>query len=196
VNDDWSEQRRRLIEDTKIRRLTLELPEDVYERARALQEGTGRSEQQTLLSIFLNGLAYLEGQAVVDRLQRGDVPEAVAEELSKTLTQFMEASSAYAAMRFKAFRLSQDNEALEMREAGLRAENAFLRRRLDLFREDEERLKEALAAQEAELAQLRQRLAESPSSPETERGQAAPRPKGLRTLFGRWRHGASPSDQH
>ncbi len=190
MHDEWSEQRQRLIDSVNTTEVTLTVPAELHDHVREWAERHHVTLQDAFLAVIMNGLAYLEGKATLERLERADVPQAVLDELQKTLRQFMDASSAYASMRFKAYRLSQDNQALEMRESGLRAENAFLRRRLEIFREEEARLRQSLAVVERELAALK---AAVPSpDPQVEPDRHGPAPAGrLRRFLNGLRHGAS-----
>jgi len=174
VTSDWQRERKSLQDGLAERAVSFEMLEETYQRAMELARENGWSEAEAPLIIFANGLAYLTAQEEVGRLDRSDLPDKVLEELNKTVRQLMQESSRYASMKFKAYRMSQDNEALEMRESALRAENAMLHSRIETFREDEERLKARIRELAAELDALRgEHEAASPNGADARR-RAAP----------------------
>jgi hypothetical protein len=159
MRDDWEQERERLQEGVSARAVQLELLEETYQAALSLAEDNGWSETDALRAIFVNGLAFLAGEASLSRIQRSDLPQDALEDLNRVVRQLLEESSRYASLKFKAYRMSQDNETLSMRESGLRGELELAKHRLTLFRQDEEILKQRLSALEAENATLRRRLA-------------------------------------
>ncbi len=141
--------------------------EETYQDVLTLTRENGWPENEALLIVLANGLAYLRGRQQIAELARNGVNEQVVEELNKTVRQLMQESSRYAVLKFKAFRMSQDNEALEMHESALNAENLMLRNRLEESREDEERLKTRIADLEEQLEVLLLQLQPSPEAPAT-----------------------------
>lgn len=170
MSNDWERERNRLQEGVSARAVQLEVLEEAYQSAMSLAEGNGWSEADTLRIIFDSGLAFLTGEASVSKVQRADVPQQVLDDLNRVLRQLLEESSRYASLKFKAYRMSQDNEALAMREAGLWGELELAKHRLALFQRDEETLKQRLADLERENAALRQRVATIEPAPSQEGG--------------------------
>jgi hypothetical protein len=159
MGDDWERERNSLQEGVSRKTVQLEILEETYRQIMSLAESNGWSEADALRIVFDSGLAFLTGEASVSRIQRSDLPQEVLDDLNRTVRQLLEESSRYASLKFKAYRMSQDNEALSMREAGLRGELELAKHRLSLFRRDEEALKQRLAALEHENTALRQRVA-------------------------------------
>lgn len=180
TSDDWELERRSLQEGVSARAVQLEVLEEAYRSALWLAEANGWSEADALRIVFDSGLAFLTGEASVSKIQRSDLPQQVLDDLNRVLRQLQEESSRYASLKFKAYRMSQDNETLTMRESGLRGELELAKHRLALFRRDEEGLKQRLTALEAENATLRQRLASVEGEPT---GEATPRRWGWVARF-------------
>jgi hypothetical protein len=159
MSDDWEHERKRLQEGVSVRTAQLEILEETYQSAMSLAESNGWSEAEALRIVFANGLAFLAAEASLSKIQRSDMPQEALEDLNRVVRQLLEESSRYASLKFKAYRMSQDNQVLSMREAGLRGELELAKHRLTLFRQDEEALKQRLSALEQENTVLRQRLA-------------------------------------
>ena len=159
MTDDWEDERKRLQEGVSVREVQLEILEETYQSAMSLAESNGWSEAHALRTIFASGLAFLDGEASLAKIERSDLPQEALEDLNRVVRQLLEESSRYASLKFKAYRMSQDNQALSMREAALQGELELAKHRLMLFRQDEEALKQRLSALEQENAVLRQRLA-------------------------------------
>jgi hypothetical protein len=159
MGDDWERERKSLQEGVSARAVQLEVLEEAYQSAMSLAEANGWSEADALRIVFANGLAFLIAEASLSKIQRSDVPEEVLEDLNRVVRQLLEESSRYASLKFKAYRMSQDNQTLSMREAGLRGELELAKHRLMLFRRDEETLKQRVSALEEKNTQLREKLA-------------------------------------
>ncbi len=187
MSNDWEAERRSLQEGVCLKTVQFDMLEDTYRQAAALAKRNGWTEDEALLIAFCNGLAFLNGEASLARIQRADLPQQVEEELNRLLRQVQEESSRSAVLKFRAYRMSQDNEALSMREAGLRGELKLATYRLTLFRRDEAALKQRLSELERENAELRGR---QPPAASGELREAATRPRRLpqlrRLLCGRW----------
>ena len=123
----------------------------------------------------------------MSRIQRSDLPQEVLEDLNRTVRQLLEESSRYASLKFKAYRMSQDNQTLSMREAGLRGELELAKHRLMLFRQDEEILKKRLAVLEEENRKLQQKLASLEPAAQGEEAPIERKPWLSRLLPGRER---------
>jgi hypothetical protein len=188
MRDDWEHERKRLQEGVSVREVQLEILEETFQSAMLLAESNGWSEAEALRIVFANGLAFLGGEASLAKIERSDLPQEALEDLNRVVRQLLEESSRYASLKFKAYRMSQDNEVLSMREAGLRGELDLAKHRLTLFRQDEEALKQRLSALEQENTVLRQRLATLEPAP-PEGGDLPPRRRVWlsRLLPGRWR---------
>jgi hypothetical protein len=159
MTDDWERERGRLQEGVSVRTVRLEVLEETYQSAVSLAETNGWPEPDALRIVFANGLAFLAAEASLAKIERSDLPDEALEDLNRTVRQLLEESSRYASLKFKAYRMSQDNQVLSMREAGLRGELDLAKHRLMLFRQDEEALKQRLSGLEQENTALRQRLA-------------------------------------
>ena len=158
MTDDWERERKRLQEGVSVKTVQLEILEEGYQSAMSLAESNGWPEPDALRIIFANGLAFLTGEASLSKVQRTDLPQEALEDMNRVVRQLLEESSRYASLKFKAYRMSQDNQVLSMREAGLRGELDLAKHRLMLFRQDEEALKQRLSMLEKENAELRQKL--------------------------------------
>jgi len=158
MRDDWEHERKRLQEGVSVRTVQLEILQETYQSAMSLAESNGWSEAEALRIVFANGLAFLAAEASLSKIQRSDVPQEALEDMNRVVRQLLEESSRYASLKFKAYRMSQDNQVLSMREAGLRGELDLAKHRLMLFRQDEEALKQRLSMLEKENAELRQKL--------------------------------------
>lgn len=134
----------------------MSLSKDVLDQARKLAEENGWSEEEALPIIFANGLFYLLGRQRLAGLDGHD-PDLAAE-VRRLTAELMDIQSKYAVIKFRAFTLQQDNQALEFQNTALRVENGMAVSRLDKFREDEEALRADLSRQRTENEQLRQRL--------------------------------------
>lgn len=188
MRDDWEDERKRLQEGVSVREAQLEILEETYQSAMSLAESNGWSEAEALRIVFANGLAFLAGEASLAKIERSDLPQEALEDVNRAVRQLMEESSRYASLKFKAYRMSQDNQVLSMREAALRGELDLAKHRLMLFRQDEEALKQRLSAVEQDNTVLRQRLATLEPAPS--QGGDAPPPRRVwlsRLLPGRGR---------
>jgi hypothetical protein len=159
MTDDWEDERNRLQEGVSVAAVQLEILQETYQSAMSLAETNGWSEAEALRIVFANGLAFLAGEASVSKIQRSDLAQEVVEDANRMVRQLLEESSRYASLKFKAYRMSQDNQVLTMREAGLEGELELAKHRLTLFRRDEDLLKQRLSALEEENTKLRQKLA-------------------------------------
>jgi|FLYL01.1.fsa_nt_gi hypothetical protein len=144
------------------------LSNEVLEQVRRLAEENGWAEEEALRIILANGLFYLLGEQRLAELNLRDSELGV--EVTRLTAELMDAQSKYAVMKFRAFTLQQDNQALEFQNTALRVENGMAMSRLDKFREDEELLRAELRRLQNENEQLRRRAsalaepAEAPSS--------------------------------
>ena len=189
MRDDLEHERKRLQEGVSVRTVQLDILEETYQSAMSLAEGNGWSEAEALRIVFANGLAFLAAEASLSKVQRSDVPQEALEDMNRVVRQLLEESSRYASLKFKAYRMSQDNQTLSMREAGLRGELELAKHRLTLFRQDEEVLKQRLSALEAENTTLQQKLASLEPTAQGEKAPMGRRPWLSRLLPGRERAG-------
>ncbi|HZT07719.1 MAG TPA: hypothetical protein VFC51_11860 [Chloroflexota bacterium] len=130
----------------------IDLPSEVYERACELASRERWPEPEVWLTLISYGLAYLEGERELSRLNRGD-PDLRAE-VERFHAQAMQLDSAYSVMKFRAFELAKLVKVLEMNIAGLRGENELAKHRLAMFRADEQRLKAEMAVLRAQVASI------------------------------------------
>ncbi len=128
-----------------------------YSQAMALCRENDWPEQEGLLIIFANGLHYLRGEKYLQGLD--DSPDHLATEVKRLTDELMNVQSMYSVMKFRAYLLNQDNQALEFQNTALKTENRWSGARLRQFREDEELLRVELAKVKQESEQLRKQLA-------------------------------------
>jgi hypothetical protein len=126
-------------------------------RAKSLVEENRWDEEEGYLIIFLNGLHFLLGDRSLQAFD-GD-HDSLGREVERLTRELMEYQSMYAAMKYKAFTLSEEKYVLEGNVSGLEAADRFSTARLRMFRRDEEALRARLAELEEENARLKQDLA-------------------------------------
>lgn len=175
------EGRSQLFDGARRRRIEIELLEETYQQALELIRANRWDVEEGLLIIFANGLAYLTGERRWHEV--ASRAGAVDEELKRVMEELIHLQSMYSVMKFRAFVLQQDNEALAFQNTGYREENQALVRRLERFRADEERLRMKLRELQGEVEQLRSRL---PPGPDEHEGGPARQSRGL--LQGLLRH--------
>lgn len=138
---------------TSIRKLELELLEEDHVRGQQLIAESKMDDDEGWRLIVDNGLAYLEGQREMDKLNRPDVTPDVAAEVNKLAALALNLNGQYAAMKFKAFRFMQNMRVLEMNVAGLRGEQALTEHTIPRLRGKVDELKAENEALKARLAQ-------------------------------------------
>ncbi|MBI4492838.1 MAG: hypothetical protein HY690_08615 [Chloroflexi bacterium] len=169
-----------------LQRVELMLPARLYQQALALAAEQGWPEQEALLTVLSHGLAYLQGECELSRLNRGE-PDLRAE-AERWRQRAMELEGAYAVMKFRAWERGEHLKTLELNVSGLRGENELARSRLATFRADEARLKAELAALREQHAALQAQVAAAP--PAEPRPEPAPRVSLLGRLV-RWLRGGA-----
>jgi len=125
-------------------------------KARGLAQENGWDEEEGYRIIFLNGLHFLLGDRSLQAFD-GD-HDSLGREVERVTRELMEYQSMYAAMKYKAFTLSEEKYVLEGNVSGLEASDRFSIARLRMFRRDEEALRARLVELEEENARLRQDL--------------------------------------
>ncbi|MCL5075776.1 MAG: hypothetical protein M1136_09065 [Chloroflexi bacterium] len=141
---------------TQARKVELHMLEETYQEAQRLIRENGWDEEEGLLIIFANGLAYLkEAHALPD--SESDSALTLMSSITERCAHF---ESMYAVMKFRAYYLNEDKRILELNVTGLQADNDGLRHRINLFRQDEARLKEEIKRLTTENTELHRHLAE------------------------------------
>lgn len=162
---EWQERRQKLLDSDAIDSLELTILHSTHEELVALARERECSEEEAARLALVSGLAYLRGTAAVSRVERADTPEQVRQEFEETTRQMMEEASHAAALKFQAYRLAEDNHVLEMHENAMKNTVLMQQHRMDIYREDEERLKQRIRELEAEIQRLRSRLPEDGATP-------------------------------
>lgn len=143
-------------EAVEVVRVELEVPAELYRRALALAEEEDWPRREALLTALSHGVACLEGEDSLAALDRGEAdPRAEAERFRRMA---MGLQGAYSVMKFRAWELGERVKTLEMNVSGLRADNRLAHHRLQMFRQEEQRLRAELATLRTENAELRARL--------------------------------------
>ncbi|MBI2868004.1 MAG: hypothetical protein HYX97_06690 [Chloroflexi bacterium] len=176
------EEHARLFRGTSTRTFTLTVLEETCEVVRQIAAENGWTEDEANLIIFVNGVSYLQGTAVLEKVSAGqrDVAQTL-EKLAKDLQQYM---SMYSVMKYQAFLKTRDNESMDMIVNALRAENTGRKNRNDMFREEEERLKRELAHLRSEKEALEVKVAELSVALEVSTQQRRPLGSRPRTWWG------------
>lgn len=123
-----------LFEGTSIRTVEMKLLEETYQQAMELAEANGWPAEEALLTIFAHGLAKLRGDQ--------GIPHPVDEEA--LLRQFMRLDGMYSVMKYRAFRLTGDNQRMGMALAAYKQEYFGMRRLVDRLRRELEEAKRAV----------------------------------------------------
>ena len=131
------------------------LAEDL-ERARRLIDENRWEEEEGHLIIFVNGLHFLLGDKTLQALDCDH--DSLGREVERLTHELMDYQSMYAAMKYKAFTLSEQKYVLEGNVSGLEAADRFSTARLRMFRRDEEGLRARIKQLEDENACLKQDL--------------------------------------
>jgi chromosome segregation ATPase len=124
--------------------------------AKELVRSNGWSDEEGYQIIFVNGLHFLLGER---RLQSLDCDhDSLSREVERLTRELMEYQSMYAAMKYKAFTLSEEKYVLEGNVSGLEASDRFATSTIKRFRQEKETLKSRIRELEEEVAALRQSL--------------------------------------
>jgi hypothetical protein len=162
------------------------VPRDLLRKALALAQENRWSDDEALRIVFAYGVSYLLGERRLREAMARD--HELAQEVQRLTDELMTMHSMYAVMKFRAFTLEQEKQALELRIAGLEGENRMYAQRLAKFRQDEEALRAEIATLEGEKRRLEaenRRLREQLMDGKLRTG-AQERRGVLRWLRGRW----------
>jgi len=165
MSQEWQAKRQQLLDGDEVQVLSFPVLKSMYEQALAFAKERDCSEEEALRLILSYGLAYLRGEAAVRRVERADTPERVLEEFQETTRQMVEEASHAAALKFQAYRLSGDNQVMEMHHNAMRNTILMQQNRMNIYREDEEKLKGRIRDLEAENQKLMALLPEPSESP-------------------------------
>jgi hypothetical protein len=164
------------IKDLAVSTIEIELPEDLR-RAADRMIADEEWDEYGYLRIFATGLTFLRGERQLAHLSGDALDPATKADAERAVKQLMEESSRFAVLRFKAYRMAEDNQVLAMHENAWRADAEMLQQRVKRFREDEEALRTRIRTLEDENAALRLRLGADPDR--TQAPAVAPRRSGL-----------------
>lgn len=165
MSQEWQAKRQQLLDGDEVQVLSFPVLKSMYEQALAFAKERDCSGEEALRLILSYGLAYLRGEAAVRRVERADTPERALEEFQETTRQMMEEASHAAALKFQAYRLSEDNQVMEMHNNAMKNMVLMQQNRMSIYREDEEKLKVRIRELEAENEKLRALLPEPGESP-------------------------------
>lgn len=155
-----------LFEDAAECTVEVHMLEETYQDILALCEQQSWEEDEGLRIVVANGLAYLRGDTAIQRVNAGDVD--VAEELQRKVQQVVDYYGMYSVMKFKAFKLLQVSQTMELNRTGMRGELSLARKTIQNLRQEIEELK-------TENADLRQQLQATDPVVQTS-GKAQPAP--------------------
>lgn len=165
------EEHRRLFGDSSTKTFELTVLQETYDAAVQIAHENNWSQDYANLVIFANGLSFLQGKAALGKASTGQIPlDETVNRLGQDLQKYM---AMYSVMKYQAFLKTNDNEAMDMALNALRREKELAKRRMAIFRQDEERLKGEIGALREQNAALRKRVEEI-ASPEL----GEPQPSG------------------
>jgi len=121
-----------------------------------LIRSNGWGDEEGYQIIFLNGLHFLLGEKGLQALDCDH--DSLSGEVERLTRELMEYQSMYAAMKYKAFTLSEEKYVLEGNVSGFEASDRFATRTIKRFRQENETLKSRIRQLEEEIAMLRQDL--------------------------------------
>ncbi|MGQ9677373.1 MAG: hypothetical protein ACUVX1_17045 [Chloroflexota bacterium] len=150
VGDDFLTE---MLRGTKTTRVEIQMLEETYQKAVRLAAENGWSEEEALLTIFVNGLGYTTGELESARVAQGQ--SELAESLAAMTERYMKVESMYAVLKFRAYYLAEDRRILELSANALRRDNEGMSRRLMEYRSEVEALKLQIERLELENRELR-----------------------------------------
>ena len=151
-----------LFDGAAERTVEVALLEETYQDILALCRQEEWDEDEGRRIVMARGLAYLQGNAEIARLNSNDVD--LAAELRDKVQQVADYHGMYSVMKLKAFKLLQVAQTLEMNVAGLRGELNLARSTIPMLRQKINELK-------TENAELRQRLIQAGLEAEADAGE-------------------------
>ncbi len=117
------------------------LLEETYQEFQALCRQNGWSEEEDLLTVFANGVAYLKNERDFSRWNGQDRDA----ELLRLARYGNDMNAGYSVMKFRAFNYRQAVQTLEFNVTGLRGLLAHAEATIERLRAENERLKTELA---------------------------------------------------
>jgi hypothetical protein len=144
------------IHDLDVASITIEMPRDVKDGAEALI-AENQWGDVGLLRVFATGLAFLKGEKQVSEISSAALDASKRADAQRAVKLLLDESSRFATLRFKAYRMADDNQTLSMRAVGWQRDAEMLAARVKIFREDEDGLRARILELESENARLRQR---------------------------------------
>jgi hypothetical protein len=131
------------------------MPRDVKDGAEAFIAENGWGDVG-FLRVFATGLAFLKGEKQVSEISAAALDPSKRADAQRAVKLLLDESSRFATLRFKAYRMADDNQTLSMRAVGWQRDAEMLAHRVKIFREDEDRLKARISELESENERLRQ----------------------------------------
>ena len=151
---EWEESVARM-HDLEVASVEVRMPADIKQEAETIVERESWGEEG-LLRIFATGLAYLKGERQVSEISEAALDPERRMDAQRAVKLLLDESSRFATLRFKAYRMAEDNQTLSMRAIGWQRDAEMLSARVKTFREDEDRLKARIRELEYETERLRQ----------------------------------------
>lgn len=175
---DWQQERQRFQESVSLHHLEFDVLEETFQKASSLIRENRWDEHEGLVIIFANGLEYLRSEATLSRVNHegSEAAAKMAHELQRTVAQLLEESSKYAALKFRTYRFSLDNQTLEMHENALRGELAMYEQTMKVLRQEAEQMQARIRELEAENRRLKALLPQA-------NVEALPGPKEKKSLL-------------
>ncbi len=132
-----------LFKGAEKRAVAFSLLEETYQEFQALCRENGWSEEEGLLNVFANGIAYLKNERDFSRWNS----QARDAELLRLARYGNEMYAGYSVMKFHAFTYLQAVQTLEFNVTGLRGMQAHAEATIERLRAENEQLKAELAKQ-------------------------------------------------
>jgi len=143
------------IHDLDVASVDIRMPRDVKEEAETIVAENGWGEEG-LLRVFATGLEFLKGEKQVSEISAAALDPDKREDAQRAVRLLLDESSRFATLRYKAYRMSEDNQTLSMRAVAWQRDAEMLAERVKTFREDEARLKARIVELESETERLRE----------------------------------------
>ena len=131
-----------LFEGAKSHQVGFALLEETYQEFLALCQANRWNEEEGLLNVFVNGIAYLKNERDFSRWNG----RSRDDEMLRLARYGNDMNAAYSIMKFRAFTYRQDVQTLEFNLTGVRGLLALSESTLEKLRAENERLKAELAA--------------------------------------------------
>lgn len=178
--------------DVSIVEVTMELTTEECARAATLMTENSWLAGEGWRVIVATGLAYLEGKAELDNINRPDLAFDVQKNLDNLLHRAMDLQAQYSVMKFKAFRFMQDTRVLQFNASGLRGELAMtegaisrLQKQVDALKLERQQLLDENQRLRAGCAQEEPATREAPAANPPDEAPSSTNRNLLKRLLGR-----------